>query len=156
MCDYSLMMLSNRLAQAGEELIAHRFQTGSTGFVSVSEWSACQARTSSTQFWPWLKEFFLSRPDPAPVVCIPPGARLRLESVSPCLRKQFDLEATEDVMFTQISADLGRYRDALCFGNGITVLLQVVPAGQRAKVLRLSSEESTQPEHELLQPIYRK
>ena len=34
MCDYSLMMVPNRLAIEGEELVAHSFQSGTTGFVS--------------------------------------------------------------------------------------------------------------------------
>ena len=34
MCDYSLMVIPNRLAQEGEELVTHRFWTGSLGFAS--------------------------------------------------------------------------------------------------------------------------
>ncbi len=34
MCDYSLMAVPNRLAQEGEELVMHRFPTGSLGLAS--------------------------------------------------------------------------------------------------------------------------
>ena len=34
MCDYSLMMIPNRFAIEGEELVAHCFQSGSLGLVS--------------------------------------------------------------------------------------------------------------------------
>ena len=37
MCDYSLMMIPNRLAIEGEELVAHRFQNGSTGMLSCGD-----------------------------------------------------------------------------------------------------------------------
>jgi hypothetical protein len=36
MCDYSLMAVPNRLAQENEELVAHRFPTGSMGLASPS------------------------------------------------------------------------------------------------------------------------
>ena len=34
MCDYSLMAVPNRLAQEGEDLVTHRFPTGSLGLAS--------------------------------------------------------------------------------------------------------------------------
>ena len=34
MCDYSLMAIPNRLAEEGEDLVAHRFPTGSVGLAS--------------------------------------------------------------------------------------------------------------------------
>ena len=34
MCDYSLMCVPNRLAREREELVAHRFTTGSMGLAS--------------------------------------------------------------------------------------------------------------------------
>ena len=37
MCDYSLMAVPNRLAREGEELVAHRFPTGSLGLASPSD-----------------------------------------------------------------------------------------------------------------------
>jgi len=37
MCDYSLMAVPNRLAREGEELVAHRFPTGSLGLASPAD-----------------------------------------------------------------------------------------------------------------------
>ena len=36
MCDYSLQGIRNRLAEQGEILVVHRFQTGSKGLTSPS------------------------------------------------------------------------------------------------------------------------
>jgi hypothetical protein len=35
MCDYSLMAIPNRSAVSGEELVIHRFETGSVGLASA-------------------------------------------------------------------------------------------------------------------------
>ena len=64
MCDYSLAGIPNRLAVESEELVVHRFSTGSIGLASPcasvsSRWSAKQN----------------------PAVCVPPGARLILLDV---------------------------------------------------------------------------
>jgi hypothetical protein len=75
MCDYSLMMVPNRLAIEGEELVAHRFQNGSTGMVSCFDFDRWATRRSKS-FWQRLKEGFSPDREPMPVVCIPPGARL--------------------------------------------------------------------------------
>ncbi len=37
MCDYSLMAIRNRLAVEQEDLVAHRFPTGSMGLASPSD-----------------------------------------------------------------------------------------------------------------------
>ena len=73
MCDYSLMSIPNRLAVAGEELVTHRFQSGSIGLASP------QARPRG--FWEALKRSF--SPPLTPAVCIPPGARLMLQDIPP-------------------------------------------------------------------------
>jgi len=64
MCDYSLAGIPSRLAVEGEELVVHRFSTGSIGLAfscaSPSRWwSVKQTRA----------------------VCIPPGARLVLRDI---------------------------------------------------------------------------
>ena len=79
MCDYSLMMVPNRLAIEGEELVAHRFQSGTTGFVSCSDFNIWRAERRSKRLWQRLTACFSSATEPIPVVCIPPGARLRVE-----------------------------------------------------------------------------
>ena len=37
MCDYSLMAIPNRVAVSGDELVVHRFQTGTVGLASASD-----------------------------------------------------------------------------------------------------------------------
>ena len=79
MCDYSLMAVPNRLAQEGEELVAHRFPTGSLGLASPGDLKriADAPAPARRNFWNSLKEFFNPpKAEPVPAVCIPPGARL--------------------------------------------------------------------------------
>jgi uncharacterized protein YllA (UPF0747 family) len=109
MCDYSLMMVPNRLAIEGEKLVAHRFQNGSTGMVSCFDFDRWATRRPKS-FWQRLKEGL--SPDREP---------------------------------TQISAEARQYRDALCFANGATILVQWLPEGQRVRILRLSSQEDVEP-----------
>lgn len=51
MCDYSLMVVRNRLAIEGEELVAHGFQSGTTGLVSCSDFKIWQAERRSKSIW---------------------------------------------------------------------------------------------------------
>jgi len=149
MCDYSLMMMDSRLAVAGEQLVAHRFRSGSTGLVSLAEFQSWQERPRPG-LWQRCKECFSSRNEPVSVVCIPPGSRLRLDAIPSGLRRQFDLDACEEVTFTQISADANWHRDALTFpGKAANVLLQYLPEGQMVTVLQLSSSGAGDPDPEL-------
>jgi hypothetical protein len=140
MCDYSIMAISSRLAIEGEELAAHRFNCGSVGLVArpdLDKWRQLQPRGIRAR----LKCLFASPAEPAPVVCIPPGATLRLYGIPASLRKQYLINEQETVRFTQIAPDAGSYRDAITFANGQTILLQRLPEGQRIKVLWLESLE---------------
>jgi hypothetical protein len=145
MCDYSLMMVPNRLAIEGEELVAHKFGSGSTGIVSCRDFEQWTTRQPKS-FWQWLKDGLSLGTEPAPAVCIPPGARLRLIGIPEELKTQFSGDLSPDVVFTQISAEVNERRDALFFANGATVLLQRLPEGQRLKVLWLSSLEDFMPD----------
>lgn len=154
MCDYSLMMIHNRLAMEGEQLVAHRFRSGSVGLVSMLDFTKWQSRPRGGLLQRF-KECFSSRHEPAMVVCIPPGARLRVQDIPQTLRDRFHLDSTEDATFTQISADVNWHRDALLFSNKTTVLLQALTEGQTLKVLGLSSSESGEPvpEHVEFAPV---
>src|ERR1700742_4378862 len=123
MCDYSLMMAPSRLAREGEELGAHKFKCGSTGIVALADFNNWTQRPQRT-FRQWLRDRFRPVPEPTPVVCLPPGARLRLRGVPENFRTEVAPDLAEDVVFTQISAEVNQYRDALYFPNGYTVLLQ--------------------------------
>ena len=139
MCDYSLAGLPSRLAVEGEQLMVHRFPTGSLGLASpcpaVSRWWSAKQ---------------------TPAVCIPPGARLLLRDIPKCLQQQFDVQATEEVTFVQLSAEAYEYRDAVRFGNGREVLLQWLRCGQQVDVLSLSSGDFEHEGHQRLEEEYQR
>ena len=140
MCDYSLMAVPNRLAQEGEELVMHRFPTGSLGLASLADRQrATRPQTAPRTFWRVLASFFNPpQIDPVCAVCIPPGARLNLHDLPDRWQRQLNVSAEETVTFTQISAAAHSYRDAVRFSNGSEVLLQELNEGLRATVLDLS------------------
>jgi hypothetical protein len=92
--------------------------------------------------WSRVVEFFNPpRTEPVCAVCIPPGARLRLEDIPSRLQHEYSVGSSEDVTFTQISALANSYRDAVRFNNGREVRLQELREGQRVTVLDLSLAE---------------
>ncbi len=144
MCDYSLMAVPNRLAREGEELVAHRFPTGSLGLASPADIKRLADPPAPVRrsFWCAVKAFFNPpKTDPVPAVCIPPGARLRLQDIPARLQHDLTVAPVEDVTFTQISAAVNSYRDAVRFANGREVRLQELREGQRVTVLDLSAAE---------------
>ena len=141
MCDYSLMAVPNRLAREGEELVAHRFPTGSLGLASpVDIHRALVLRAGATgSLWRNIREFFdPPRAASVPAVCIPPGARLKLLDIPARMQHDLGLGPVEEVTFTQISAVVNSYRDAVRFANGHETRLQNLREGQRVRVLSLS------------------
>jgi hypothetical protein len=144
MCDYSLMAVPNRLAQEGEELVTYRFPTGSLGLASPPDLAraATAAAPGRKTFFGMLKEFFNPPVScPVPAVCIPPGARLRVEGIPQRLQQALGVSPTEEVTFTQLSAAANTYRDALHFVNGRDLRLQELREGMQVKVLDLSCAE---------------
>jgi hypothetical protein len=138
MCDYSLAGIPNRLAVEGEELVVHRFFTGSMGLTSPN--------TSLSRLW--------SGHD-VPAVCMPPGARLLLRNIPDEVQERFGVGASEEVRFVQLSAYAYEHRDAIRFKNGREVLLQWLKCGQHVVVLSLSSVEE-EAEHERVEEEYRR
>jgi hypothetical protein len=133
MCDYSLAGIPNRLAIEGEQLVVHRFPTGSLGLAPPG---------------PSL----LSRATPA--VCIPCGARLRLRDIPTEMQLQFDIGKSEEVTFVQLGAEAYRYRDAIRFQNGREILLQRLRCGQQVDVLSLASVDFREGERERIEEEY--
>jgi hypothetical protein len=131
MCDYSLAHFPNRLAVEGEQLVVHRFKTGTLGLAP-----ACFS----------LKQIF--SPDSTPAVCVPPGAWLLVQDIPERLQQACNVGKVEEATFVEQSADPFRYRDAVRFGNGREILLQQLACGQRVQVLRLDTGEgeTTEPE----------
>lgn len=144
MCDYSLMMISSRMAVEGERLVAHRFKSGTIGLISRPDFANWQA-TRPVGLWEKFKDCLSSRCDPAMVVCVPPGTQLRLESIPRGLRDRFGLDANENATFTQTSAEANQHRDAVRFADGAIMSLQALPEGQAVTVLSLSAWESVDP-----------
>ena len=139
MCDYSLAGIPNRLAVEGEELVVHRFPTGSLGLASPCP--------SVSRWWSGKQ---------TPAVCIPPGARLLLRDIPKDLQQQCGVCTAEEVIFTQLSATPFRFRDAIRFHNGREIPLQELQSGQRVKVLSLSAADFEHEEYQNLEEEYRR
>jgi hypothetical protein len=139
MCDYSLFAVPNRLAEEQEDLVAHRFPTGSMGLASPADLRRDSTNPGGATFWARFKQWFLPVANkPVPAVCIPPGARLQLSHIPAGLQQQHSIGDSEEVTFTQLSASSYAYRDAIRFANGKTVLLQDLPEGLHARVASLA------------------
>jgi hypothetical protein len=160
MCDYSLMCIPNRLGKEGEDLVVHRFPTGSLGFASPLDlYHVANPEQAETRgFWETLKSFF-SPPGTAdiPAICIPPGARLALSSIPKRLQMDLGVAAEEEVLFTQLTAATNTYRDAVRFKNGYHTRLQDLSEGVKAKILDLSLAEEFEPvQEEHFRPLFRR
>jgi len=140
MCDYSLYLFPNRLACDGEELVAYRFSSGCTGFISVADMPEPHILKSWLgRNWPQLRSWFLPRRHDGPkAVCIAPGARLTLKAVEHELCERLGLEECEQAVFIQVTADDLSYRDGLRFRNGRQILVQGLPPGQRVRIISTS------------------
>ena len=139
MCDYSLAGIPSRLAVEGEQLVVHRFSTGSLGLASPC---------------PSLSRLWSAKQTPA--VCIPPGARLLLRDIPKGLQQQFGVRGTEEVAFVQLSATPYQFRDAVRFNNGRDILLQQLQRGQQVEVLSLSSGDFEHEGHRRLEEEYQR
>jgi len=153
MCDYSLMSVPNRLARDGEELVTHRFESGTIGLASHAD---LHPKTDPMPprrwtFWSAMREALTpSESRSVPAVCIPPGARLLLQDIPERLQQQLDVGSVEEVIFVEQGADAFRYRDAVRFGNGREILLQQLACGQAVQVLSPDSAESEQTQRQEL------
>jgi hypothetical protein len=78
MCDYSLGSIPNRLAAEGEELVVHRFPTGTTGLACPAdvEQRASRSQTPGKKLWRRIVDTLGYDFDDqtVPAICIPPGA----------------------------------------------------------------------------------
>ena len=158
MCDYSLCGLPTRLAIEGEELIVHKFRSGSMGLVSPADlWPAERPseNTSRRGLWAWIKSILVdsSSSQASTVVCVPPCAQLILKDVPDDLQRRWNIEAEEDVVFVQLNANVNSYRDALRFRNGREVLLQHLREGLRVHVLSLGNAEASWEMDDVAVPV---
>jgi hypothetical protein len=157
MCDYSLMSLPTRLAMAGEELVVHRFPSGSKGLVSPADSGHGvvpfpMRRKTSRSFLDEIRALFsdmLASPAhdvSVTAVCIAPGTRLLLRDIPKRLQIEIGVCTVEKVTFTQITSESFTHRDAVRFGNGCDINLQRLQEGQRVRVLSLYSANAPDPE----------
>ena len=105
MCDYSLQLYRSRPAVQEEQYTLHRFPSGTMGFVAGTD---CET-----------------------AVCMPAGARLRLEGINETVQRAFSVGPTEEVTMTRLEVTGHAHRDAVRFANGREVLLQSLNAGVR-------------------------
>ena len=145
MCDYSLMSIPNRLAVEGEDLVTHQFLSGSIGFASEPDVRrmADSKDPPAHGFWLSLRSYYTNSPlaEPVCAVCVPPSARLLLEDIAEHLQHKLNVASSAEVTFVQMGMDAYTYRDAVRFESGREIRLQDLTPGQRARVLRLSSEQ---------------
>jgi hypothetical protein len=149
MCDYSLMAVPNRLAREGEELVTHRFPTGSLGMASPADVRAATTPRPAARrsIWQNIRAFFDPTAAPAVcAVCLPPGARLLIRDIPPRLQQLWGVCDREEAVFTQISAAANTYRDAVRFAGGREVRLQEFREGMRVRVMDLTGTEQLQLE----------
>jgi hypothetical protein len=154
MCDYSLHAQPNRLAKEGEHLILAIFRGGSRGFAAKNEYeqyTPWQHQNTKIE-WSWsgvvgfLRRQAIKKPNqPLTAVCVPPGARLRLEGIPVSMQKDLGLKSVETVTFTQLGCEAYTYRDAVRFDNGKEVLLQWLKERQQAVVLSLGDGSEQRP-----------
>jgi hypothetical protein len=122
MCDYSLELYRSRPAVQGEEYQLHRFRSGTLGFVDPV--------------------------DCATAVCMPTGARLRLQGLDKSVQLAFGVGADEQVTMVCLPFRGNTHRDGVRFANGREVLLQNINVGVSAmlaprdlvKILDLEAE----------------
>ena len=119
-CDYSLAHFPNRLAVKGEQLVIHQFPSQTMGLAPLHR--------------SWKQILF---PPTVPAICVPPGARLFLRDIPKHLQQSLSVDAVEEVIFVQKSAESFIYRDAVRFANTQEVLIQCLRRGQRVDVLSL-------------------
>jgi len=141
MCDYSLCGIPNRLAAEGEQLVVYKFCTGSMGLASPADLQVPVAKAETKKsFWQKVKDFFEPGHPAAltPAVCIPPGAQLIVKDLPIDLQRQCRVGEREAVTFTQLTADVNSYRDAIQFSNGYEIRLQDLREGMRVEVISLA------------------
>jgi len=75
-------------------------------------------------------------------VCVPPGAHLVWKTVPPDLRRKWNVEEEQSIVFVQTSADVNRYRDALQLACGKTILLQQLREGVRLQIVSTGGSDT--------------
>jgi hypothetical protein len=110
MCDYSLELYRSRQAVNEERYTLHRFGSGTLGFIAENDCSTA--------------------------ICMPAGARLRLEGLDKRLQRGLRVGATEEVVMIRHPFRNHTHRDGVRFANGREVRLQDLNAGLSAMLVQ--------------------
>jgi hypothetical protein len=106
MCDYSLEIYRSRPAMQGERYVLHRFRSGTLGFVAPADCTTA--------------------------VCMPAGAKIRLDGLNEAVQRALRVGPTEMVEMTRLPLRGHTHRDGVRFADGREVLLQTLNAGTMA------------------------
>jgi hypothetical protein len=109
MCDYSLESYRSRPAVNEEQYTLHRFRSGTLGFIASTDCTTA--------------------------VCMPAGARLRLEGIDERLQRSLRVGHSEEVVMIRLRFRDNMHRDGVRFGNGREVLLQRLNTGLSATLV---------------------
>ena len=109
MCDYSLEIYRSRPAIAEEQYTLSRFRSGSMGFIAGTD---CDT-----------------------AICMPAGARLRLEGLNEAVQRAHDVGSAEEVVMIRLPFRGNTHRDAVQFANGREALLQCLNFGVTATLV---------------------
>src|SRR5829696_6791276 len=108
-CDYSLELYRSRQAVHEEHYTLHRFGSGTLGFIAESDCTTA--------------------------VCIPAGARLRLDGLEKRLQRALRVGATEEVVMIRLPFSNHTHRDGVRLANGREVMLQDLNPGLSAMLM---------------------
>lgn len=132
----------HRLVVEGEELVVHRFPTGSFGLASLAELVSHEIALkagSQIRWWQRLK-YCLQKHRPhvkVAAVWVPHGAYLILKSIPRSMQQRYGLEEQEGGVFTH-SAGVDCAREGVRFHDGVELRLQDLQEGQTVEVLSLA------------------
>ncbi|HTP30861.1 MAG TPA: hypothetical protein VMJ75_01735 [Candidatus Acidoferrales bacterium] len=144
MSDPAMKSVSSRLAEQDDDLVCYRFRCTTIAFARFADLQAAEdpAPQSPGSFWSELKEvFFPPSPPTVPVVRVPPGARLLLMDIPEALRESFGVGRIEEVSLAQVNEN-DTVRDAVRFSNGCELLVTSLHAGQRVRVLSVTTDDA--------------
>ena len=109
MCDYSLELYRSRQAVNEEHYTLHRFGSGTLGFIVESDCTTA--------------------------ICMPAGARLRLDGLDKRLQRALRVGPTEEVVMIRLPFRNHTHRDGVRFTNGREVMLQDLNTGLSAMLM---------------------
>lgn len=142
--------IPRRLAVEREELVVHRFPSGSIGFACPSDLRTAAFQENQTAFsrvWRKIKHFFAGQyTSPIAAIYVAPGALLILKDIPARLQRKLAIWSEEGAMLVRTRATANTYGDALQFQNGRRIPLQRLCEGQRLEVLSFAAADFRLPE----------